>query len=244
VRQTDHAVGTVNRELRVLRRVLRFAVEWRELEHAPKVRMAGAEVKRERVVSDEEFKKYLSSTSQLQGDVDQILFETGLRPEESHRLQWDDINLNAGRLLVRHGKTDAARRQLPLTVNVRGGPALALAGLWTTGDWLRFSGCNQMRTHSTFHAEEAAPPGAEGIWRPPIRDLQLAAHVRDADRSASRYVDTLQDHGLGIIECRDDVHSRPGRSRAEGVFTGRWSRIWSCSRIRHQRQFDRVPASY
>ena len=73
LRQTDHAIGSVKRELRILRRVLRLAVEWRELEHAPHVRMAGAEVKRERVVSDEEFKRYLGSTSELLADVSIVL---------------------------------------------------------------------------------------------------------------------------------------------------------------------------
>jgi hypothetical protein len=50
-----YATGTVNRELRVLRRSLRLAVEWKVLETAPAVSMAGPEAKRERVVSNEEF---------------------------------------------------------------------------------------------------------------------------------------------------------------------------------------------
>jgi integrase len=121
-RLTHHAVGTVNRELRVLRRCLRLAVEWRLLEKSAMadVSMAGAEKRRERVVKDEEFQKYIAYATPLLADVAIVLNETGLRPEECHGLEWPDINLAGNQLLVRHGKTAAARRQLPLTRNVRG----------------------------------------------------------------------------------------------------------------------------
>lgn len=46
------SVGTINRELRALRRCLRLAVEWNVLEKAPKVSMAGKEPGRERVVTE------------------------------------------------------------------------------------------------------------------------------------------------------------------------------------------------
>jgi integrase len=113
------AVGTINRELRVLRRSLRQALAWGLVAKVPEVSMAGAEVRRERVVSGEEFSRYLVCASPLLANVALLLYETGLRPDESHRLEWSDINLEHGRLLVRHGKTAAARRQLPLSPGVR-----------------------------------------------------------------------------------------------------------------------------
>jgi integrase len=120
-RQSAHAVGTINRELRVLRRCLRLAEEWGVIAKAPDVSMAGAEIRRERVVGDREFQKYLTCASPLLADVAIVLNETGLRPEECHRLEWSDIDFGErGSLLIRHGKTAAARRRLPLTVNVRG----------------------------------------------------------------------------------------------------------------------------
>jgi integrase len=115
-------VGSVNRELRVLRRILRLAVEWKLIESAPKVRMAGNEHRRDRVVSDVEFARYATCASPLLADVATVLGETGLRPDECHRLDWSDITFVNGRhgnLRVRHGKTVAARRQLPLTARVR-----------------------------------------------------------------------------------------------------------------------------
>jgi integrase len=120
-------IPTVNRELRVLRRSLRLALEWGELSqgNVPRIRMAGAEVRRERVVDPEEFAKYLASSSPLLNDVATILHETGLRPDECHRLAWPDVTFTSapgmihGCLYVREGKTPAARRRIPMTENVR-----------------------------------------------------------------------------------------------------------------------------
>jgi len=121
-RQTQgRAVGTVNRELRVLRRCLRLAEEWGLLKDACDVTMAGTERRRERVVNDQEFRKYLACASPLLADVAIVLHQTGLRPDECHRLEWTDVSFDDGRgsLLVRSGKTAAARRRLPLTDDVR-----------------------------------------------------------------------------------------------------------------------------
>jgi integrase len=116
------SIGTINRELRVLRRILRLAVEWNVLEKSPKVSMAGNEPFRVRVVGDAEFERYLLHASPLLSDVATILHDSGLRPDELHRLCWEDINFQGGRngaLSVRSGKTAAARRTLPMTARVR-----------------------------------------------------------------------------------------------------------------------------
>jgi len=115
-------IGTINRELRVLRRVLRLAVEWKVVEHIQGVQMVGEEPRRERIVGDDEFTQYLRCSPPLLADVAQVLNETGLRPDECHRLDWDDIvfaNRGQGKLSVRFGKTKAARRTLPMTPRVR-----------------------------------------------------------------------------------------------------------------------------
>jgi integrase len=122
-RQVDGLqIGTINRELRVLRRVMRLAVEWGVLEKAPKVQTLRGEKRRERVVGDEEFARYLLVATQLLAEVTTTLRDTGMRPDESHRLRWPDIRFLSDRqsnLLVRSGKTAAARRELPLTPRVR-----------------------------------------------------------------------------------------------------------------------------
>lgn len=98
-------------------------MEWGVIEKAPKVQMSGKEKRRERVVGDEEFARYLMCASPLLADVAVVLNDTGLRPDELHRMCWEDIDFLSGRhgkLLVRHGKTPAARRVLPLTPRLRG----------------------------------------------------------------------------------------------------------------------------
>ena len=115
-------VSSVNSSLRILRRVLRVAVEWGALETAPKVRMVPGERHRERVLTADEEARYLGAASGLLADVATVLVDPGLRPEECYRLAWDSItwvNGRNGTLLVTHGKTKAARRVLPMSPRVR-----------------------------------------------------------------------------------------------------------------------------
>jgi integrase len=84
--------------------------------------MAGAEPGRDRVVTEQKFSRYLVHASPLLADVAVILYNCGLRPDELHRLRWEDIGFASARygtLSVREGKTAAARRTLPMTARVR-----------------------------------------------------------------------------------------------------------------------------
>ena len=115
-------MATVNASLRILRRVLRVAEEWGEIEKTLKVRMLPGEAHRERVITQEEESRYLASASQLLTEIATVLVDTGLRPEECERLEWDSFTWANGRngtLLVTHGKTKAARRVFPMTSRVR-----------------------------------------------------------------------------------------------------------------------------
>jgi len=122
-RQTEgKQTSTINSSLRVLRRVLRMAVEWGTLEVAPTVKMLTGEKHREHVVSSEEEARYLAVAPEPLASVATVLADTGLRPEEAFRLRWESITWTNGRqgtLLVTHGKTNAARRVLPFTIRVR-----------------------------------------------------------------------------------------------------------------------------
>jgi integrase len=122
-RQTQgRQVSTVNSSLRVLRRVLRLAVEWGAVEVSPKIKFLSGERHRERVVSPAEEAKYLAAAPEPVGSIAAVLCDTGMRPEECFRLCWETIawaNARYGTLLVTHGKTAAARRVLPMTLRVR-----------------------------------------------------------------------------------------------------------------------------
>ena len=202
------AVGSINRELRVLRRCLRLATEWGIVETAPKVKMAGAEIRRERVVGDEEFRKYLACAIPLLTHVATLLNETGLRPEECHRLEWSDIDLGARALLIRQGKTPAARRRLPLTPNARnvlesrwqdaGGPETGFV----------FPGPYHERTHRALDVKKAAPQGTREIRCAELPALFIASHFRNEDCSARGCLDAVSHHGLGFIERGYDLRSR------------------------------------
>jgi len=115
-------VSTVNSSLRVLRRMLRLAVEWGELQSVPTIKRLPGERHRIRVVSYDEEARYLGAGSELLASTATVLIDTGMRPEECYRLRWESIawvNGRNGTLLVTHGKTAAARRVLPMTPRVR-----------------------------------------------------------------------------------------------------------------------------
>ena len=66
---------------------------------------------------------YLNAGQLLLHDVSVVLFDTGMRPEECHRMRWEQVtwlNGRHGTIRIAHGKTKAARRTLPMTPRVRG----------------------------------------------------------------------------------------------------------------------------
>lgn len=128
------AVNTVNSNLRVLRRVLNKAVEWHGpkkgiflLDKAPAFDLLKGANKRDRVVTFKEEAAYLEKArieSPLLADFVSQLFDTAMRPEEGYRLCWEMIAWDGGRygesiMRIRRGKTDAARRDVPISPRVR-----------------------------------------------------------------------------------------------------------------------------
>jgi integrase len=116
------AVSSINSSIRVLRRILKLAVEWGAVESAPKLVLLPGEMHRERVVTSDEEVRFLAAATPLLADIVTVLADTGMRPDECYRLTWENItwvNGRNGTLLVTHGKTAAARRVLPMTLRVR-----------------------------------------------------------------------------------------------------------------------------
>jgi integrase len=171
-------VATVNASLRILRRVLRVAEEWGELEKAPKVKMLSGESHRERVITPEEEARYLASANSLLSEIATVLVDTGLRPEECYRLLWDSItwvNGRNGTLLVTHGKTKAARRVLPMTPRVRH----VLETRWEACG-RPSEGYVWPASTTSGHVEKAACQGFETLQGAPVCCLLASAHVSDA----------------------------------------------------------------
>lgn len=109
--------SSINRELQSLRRMFTLALEWGKVEKAlPKVRMLSGEKHRERVLTPAEEAVYLAHATPLLHDVAVILLDCGLRPEECFRLEW--ANVHDGLIEIQYGKTDNARRRIPMSQRV------------------------------------------------------------------------------------------------------------------------------
>ena len=118
-------VATVNREREVLRRMLRFAAEWKLIPGAPTIKRLDGEVGRERVVTHEEERAYLAVAKLPLRDIATAIIDTGLRPEEVFRMRWENLHLRPtgegrfGHVFNPYGKTKYARRNIPLTARVK-----------------------------------------------------------------------------------------------------------------------------
>jgi len=93
-------VGSVNRALEVLRRMLKLAFEWHISSSAPKITRLPGEKPRDRVITHEDKQLYLAAAPQPLRDIATILVDAGLRPEEAFRLRWENVHLGAGHVYI------------------------------------------------------------------------------------------------------------------------------------------------
>lgn len=113
--------ATVNRELATLRRILRLAHEWKEIDRVPRIRLLGGERNRDFFLSRAREKVYFEACPQPLKDIALLMLETGLRIGEALSLGWSDVRLEPlsgfrfGYIRVREGKSKNARRTIPLT---------------------------------------------------------------------------------------------------------------------------------
>ena len=105
-----------------MRRVLKIAVEWGRLPYAPAIHELPQPDGRDRVVSFVEEAKYLANASDNLRDATILAVDTGMRPNtELFPLKWLEVELIArpesphGAIYVREGKTENAKRSIPLT---------------------------------------------------------------------------------------------------------------------------------
>jgi len=75
-------------------------------------------------MTPEEEARYLENARKRAGgpvllpDVAVILLDCGLRPEECFRLRWEE-NIRDGAIEIQYGKTDNARRRIPVSRRVQ-----------------------------------------------------------------------------------------------------------------------------
>jgi len=129
-------IASLNREFQVLRRIFHLAQEWGRVERAlPNVKMIPGENHRERALTPAEETLYFRGASTrameqyadsaLLRDVATILLDCGLRPEECFRLRAE--NVADGKLEIHFGKTENARRRIPMTARVKATLEMRLA---------------------------------------------------------------------------------------------------------------------
>lgn len=94
--------------------------------------MLPGERRRERVLSGAEEERYLAEAAPLLRDVTTILIDCGLRPEECSRLKWE--NVRDGCIEIEYGKTDNARRRVPLSQRVTA--LLTMRSTDATSEWV------------------------------------------------------------------------------------------------------------
>ena len=139
----DVGLCTIQHSLRALRRALRLAVSVFEYRFVPPKIELKAEPKRDFVITEEYFQKFLEKCGRTEEKISPtvtvragsgrdtmqalltVLYDCGLRAGEAVSLTWDRVNLDERWLFVDKGKTKAARRKVPLTSRV----VAALKGL-------------------------------------------------------------------------------------------------------------------
>jgi integrase len=126
--EMKNEITTINRQLQVLRRMFNRAMKWKKVHtKLETVEMLPGEHRRDRVLSPAEESLYFAAARSpamqkhadpaLLADVDTILIDCGLRPEECFRLR--SAHLADEAIEIQYGKTENSRRRIPMTPRVR-----------------------------------------------------------------------------------------------------------------------------
>ena len=98
--------GTVNKELKTLKRLMSFAVEQGYLEYNPLTGLKylpenkAEKIKKRRIYEKEQVRKFLEHTPHERRAMFLLFFGMGLRKSEVYNLKWEDINFESRRLYV------------------------------------------------------------------------------------------------------------------------------------------------
>jgi integrase len=119
-RGTAVSAAYCNRELEVLRHMLRLAAEEEIIPAAPAVRLFKQNNARDRVLSEEEYQRLLAVSSLHLRRIIVCAFETGMRTGEIKKLTWDKVDFKTGfiRLAAEDTKTNE-KRAIPLSSVLR-----------------------------------------------------------------------------------------------------------------------------
>lgn len=109
--------ATVNRELSVLRHVLRLCEEWGYIEKVPRIRLAPEPEGRLRFLAEDEILRLLGACERSKNlylnAIVTIALNTGMRKGEILGLEWERVDFSRGVLLAEKTKS-GRRREVPM----------------------------------------------------------------------------------------------------------------------------------
>lgn len=110
--------ATANNAVRTLRASLSYAVELRTLHAAPSLQLY-QERARDQVFTPEHERAFLEHADRNMADFFILLMDSGMRPDEACRFEWDWTDWIRNVIKIPDGKTGAARREVPMSTRVR-----------------------------------------------------------------------------------------------------------------------------
>lgn len=99
--KAELAKKTINNIVGVLRRLLNLAVEWGVIPHAPRIRALKVARSSPTFLDFEEADKVIAGAADSWKTMVRTALRTGLRIGELLALRWEDVDLKAGRLVVK-----------------------------------------------------------------------------------------------------------------------------------------------
>ncbi len=109
--------STVNRELAILRHLLRLGEEWGYIEKVPKIRLAKEPEGRLRFLEEDEITRLLTasaaSKNRYLAAIVTIALHTGMRKGEIMGLEWERVDFSRGVILLEQTKS-GRRREIPM----------------------------------------------------------------------------------------------------------------------------------
>jgi integrase len=146
MRVQEHGVRdiTVRHDLHALSVFFKYAMtmKWATSNPVREIKLpSDADSQREHVLADDEEAKYFAAAYEVQDragrrnlyDVMKLILNQGCRPEEVMALRKDAIDIEAGRMYIRGGKSRAAKRALDLTAE---SIEILAARLKSPGPWV------------------------------------------------------------------------------------------------------------
>ena len=206
---------TVNSSIRILRRALHLAEEWKLIRRCPKIKpLPGS---RMREFSEEMLSKITAKGTALLVRILPFLIDTGLRIGEACNLTWDTISLEPkegavrGWVFVAVGKTKSAKRYIPLTERAAAILKLQKADarcqwVWTTCDGRRKLDRNYVSLQFRAVRDALGLP-----WDAVVHSTRHTFCTNLGERGADAFtIMKLAGHGSIMVSQRY-VHPTPAR---------------------------------